>query len=57
MDLYGIASMSMAMSQASLAQNVQVSVLKKTMDSQEAQALSLVEMMAPPSGHLLDTYA
>lgn len=57
-----IAAMSVEMSMARTAQATQISVLKKSMEAQEAAALSLIEQMAPqnpaPSyGHLLNTYA
>ena len=39
MDYFGIASASMAYSQAQIQQSVSLSVTKKAMDSQEAQAV------------------
>ncbi len=56
-----IAAMSVEMSMQQTAQAVQVSVLKKTMETQEAAAMNLIQQMAPqpaPSfGHLLNAYA
>lgn len=57
-----VAALSMEMSMQQTAQAAQISVLKKSMETQEAAALSLIQQMAPqtaaPSyGHLLNTYA
>lgn len=57
-----IAALSVEMSMQQTAQAVEISVLKKGMETQEAAALSLIQQMAPqqaaPSfGHLLNTYA
>ena len=57
MDFYGIAAASMAISQAQLAQAVSLSVTKKVMDSQEMQAQALMQMLPPPSDHIIDVYA
>lgn len=57
MDFYGIAAASMSMSTAKLAQSVQVSVMKKVMDTQEIQLQALEAMLPPPSGHTIDVYA
>lgn len=56
MDDFGIASASMSMSQIQLQQSVSLSVAKKAMDSQEAQATALLEML-PQSNHIIDVYA
>ena len=56
MDFYGIAGVSTALSQARLQQSVSLSVAKKAMDSQEAQAAALLEML-PPSPYAFDVYA
>lgn len=58
MDMLGIASTSIAMQQAQLQQSVSISVTKKTMDSTEAQASSLLEMLPPPpTEYLIDVRA
>lgn len=57
MDFYGIAAASMSLSQAKVQQGVQLSVMKKTMDSQEAQAASLLDMLPPPNNYKIDVYA
>ena len=49
MDYFGIASASMAYSQAQIQQSVSLSVTKKAMDSQEAQAVALLEMLPSPA--------
>lgn len=57
MDFYGIAQMSMNMSLAKTQSAVQLSLLKKSMDSQEASMALLLEGMPqqPVSfGHKLD---
>lgn len=51
---FGIAAASMAISQTQLQQAVTLSVTKKAMDTQEAQATALLEMLPPPSEHLID---
>lgn len=56
MDYFGIASASMSISQIQVQQSVSLSVAKKAMDSQEAQATALLEML-PESGHIIDVYA
>lgn len=56
MDFYGVASASMSFSQVQLQQSVSLSVAKKAMDAQEAQAVALLEML-PPSQHIIDVYA
>lgn len=53
---YGIAAASMAISQARVQQAVSISVAKKAMDTQEAQAAAMLEML-PPSDHIIDVYA
>ena len=40
-----IATMAMSMSQDSLQQNINTSMMKKTMDTQESMAAQLLEMM------------
>ena len=57
MDLFGIGPASMAYSQAQVLQSVSLSVTKKVMDSQEAQAAALLEMLPPPSQYSFDVYA
>ena len=57
MDYFGIASASMAYSQAQIQQSVSLSVTKKAMDSQEAQAVALLEMLTQPSQYTFDVYA
>lgn len=57
MDMYGIAAASMNISQAKVAQSVQISVMKKVMDTQEVQLQALEKMLPPPSGHIIDVYA
>lgn len=56
MDLAAIGAISIGMHQAETQQAVNVSLLKKTMDSQEAQALNLIDNMMPAQsfGHQLD---
>jgi len=52
-----VASASMAMSQANLEQQLHVSMIKRTMEAQEAQAATLInQMLKPPSSNLLDVY-
>ena len=51
-----IAAMSVEMSMQKTAQAAQVSILKKSMEAQEAAAAALIEQMAP-FGHLLNAYA
>ncbi|WP_294471350.1 putative motility protein [uncultured Intestinimonas sp.] len=57
MDYFGIASVSTAYSQVQVQQSVSLSVIKKGMDAQEAQAAALLEMLPPPSESLIDVYA
>ena len=52
-----IAAMSVEMSMQQTAQAAEISVLKKSMETQEAAALNLIQQMAPSFGHLLNTYA
>ncbi|MGD9559404.1 MAG: YjfB family protein [Oscillospiraceae bacterium] len=55
-----IAAMSMALSQAKVAQQASVSVTKKAMDLAEVQMQGIVDMMqqaAPAFGHQLDIRA
>jgi hypothetical protein len=62
MDIYGIAAMSMSLSQIKLSQTVDLAMMRKAMDMQEqsvAQILDIAEAAgasaaAPPSEHLLD---
>jgi hypothetical protein len=62
MDLYGIAAMSMSLSQMKVAQSVDYAMMRKVMDLQEQsveQMLSIAEnagasAAAPPSEHILD---
>lgn len=54
-----IASASTAMAQADVLQQTSVSLLKKTMETQEVQAQQLMEMLprqAASFGHQLDVY-
>lgn len=56
----GIATASMSLSQTKIQNQVGVSLLKKTMDSQEQQATQLVDQMmeaVPVSAHKLDVLA
>lgn len=58
MDMYGIASASVNMQQVQLQQAVSLSVTKKAMDSSEAQASALLEMLPPPpTDYLIDVRA
>jgi hypothetical protein len=62
MDFYGIAAMSMSLSQMKLAQSVDLTMMRKVMDLQEQSVAQMLEMAevaapevaAPPSEHLLD---
>ncbi len=57
-----IAALSMAMSSASTMQQVNVSMMKKSMENQEATSQNLIQMMSTPTAHtpapgkLLDIY-
>ena len=54
-----VASASMTMAQADVLQQTSVSLLKKTMETQEAQSQQLLEMLprqAASFGHMLDVY-
>ncbi len=62
MDPMAIAALATGMHAQQTMQAVETTMLKKTMESQEAQAMSLIEQMAssqpaPLSGHLLNAYA
>lgn len=57
MDFGGIAAASMGMHQAQLQQSVSLSVIKKSMDSAESQASSLLEMLPPPNNYIIDVRA
>lgn len=56
-----IASMSMSMSAASLANSYSIAVTKKMMDSEELAGQELMKMLeavpAPPKGQYIDVYA
>ena len=52
-----IAAMSVSMSSAKLSQDVGVAVLKKAMASESSAAETMLEMLPPPSGHILDVLA
>ncbi|MDR1573446.1 MAG: YjfB family protein [Clostridiales Family XIII bacterium] len=63
MDLYGIAAMSMSLSQMKLAQSVDLTMMRKVMDLQQQSVEQLLDIaeaaqpdaaVAPPSEHLLD---
>ncbi|MDR1572834.1 MAG: YjfB family protein [Clostridiales Family XIII bacterium] len=63
MDVYGIAAMSMSLSQMKASQSVDLAMMRKVMDLQQQsveQMLSIAEVAmpdaaaAPPSEHLLD---
>ncbi|MDR1245651.1 MAG: YjfB family protein [Clostridiales Family XIII bacterium] len=63
MDTYGIAAMSMSLSQMKLAQSVDLAMMRKVMDLQQqsveqmlnmADAVDTAAAVAPPSEHLLD---
>ncbi|MDR2132988.1 MAG: YjfB family protein [Clostridiales Family XIII bacterium] len=62
MDFYGIAAMSMSLSQMKIAQSIDYTMMRKVMDLQEQsveQMLSIAESAgasapAPPSEHILD---
>ena len=49
------------MSQASLQNAMSISLMKKTMDQEQANAMQLIESMAaavpPPSNHIIDVLA
>lgn len=51
-----IAAMSMDISAARLAQNVEIAMMKKTMDTQEVAAQTLLKML-PPSPYNFDVRA
>lgn len=57
MNDFGIAAASIQMSTMKVQQQVETTMLKKTMDTQEAQATQLIQQMMPPSSHIIDTYA
>ena len=57
MNDYGIAALSIQMNTQQVQQQVQTTMLKKTMDTQEAQATQMIQQMMPPSNHIIDTYA
>lgn len=62
MDLSVMASVSSSLHMGDTLQSVAVSMLKKTMESVEANSAQLIQSMqqavpASVSGHLLDTYA
>ncbi len=57
MDIANIAATSIGMHQAQLQQSVTLSVMKKTMDSVESQATSLLEMLPPPNNYNIDVRA
>ncbi len=53
-----IAAVSMGLHAAQTAQALQISVTKKVMETQEAQAAALLEQMTPPvSQHIIDVRA
>lgn len=56
-----IAAMSMNISQANIQSAMNISLMKKTMDQQEASAMQLIESMVaavpPPSNHIIDVLA
>ena len=56
-----IAAMSMNIGQANLQSAINVSLMKKTMNQEEANAMQLIESMAaavpPPSNHSIDVLA
>ena len=57
MDIMAIAATSIAMHQSQLEQAVDIAVMRKAMDSQEAQAAELIkdlEQAVLPSSHKLD---
>jgi hypothetical protein len=63
MDLYGIAAMSMSLSQMKLSQSVDLAMMRKVMDLQQQSVEQLLDIaeaavpdvaVAPPSDHLLD---
>ena len=57
MDISSIVSSSVSANQSRLKQSVDVAVIKKAMDVQEAQAANLIQALkesAPSFGHLLD---
>lgn len=53
----GIASASMAYSQAQLATDYSMALTKKMMDTTEQLALQELEQMLPPSPYTFDVYA
>lgn len=52
-----IAALSMDLSASKLVQNVNLSVMKKSMDMEELAAETMMDMLPPPSNYLIDTYA
>jgi hypothetical protein len=63
MDTYGIAAMSMSLSQMKVSQSVDLAMMRKVMDLQQqtmdqmlsmAEAVDTTAAVAPPSDHLLD---
>ncbi len=51
-----IAALSMDLSAARVAQSLQLSMMKETMNMEELAAETIMEML-PPSNHIIDTYA
>jgi hypothetical protein len=62
MDTYGIAAMSMSLSQMKVSQSVDLAMMRKIMDLQQETMDQMINMaeaveqtaVAPPSDHLLD---
>lgn len=52
-----IAALSMNLHASQLSQNVGIAMVKKTMEVQEASMENLVEMLPPPSNHIIDVLA
>ena len=57
MDYFGIASASMAYSQAQIQQSVSLSVTKKAMDSQEARPVPVLKILPHPTHYSFNAYA
>ena len=52
-----IAAMSMDLSAMRVMQSVEVSMMKKTMETEEMAAQAMMDMLPPPSNHIFDAYA
>ncbi len=52
-----IAALSMDLSAARVAQSLHLSMMKESMNMEELAAQTIMEMLPPPSNHIIDTYA